>query len=135
MRSFFHSLSERFGRKARRRPASARQRRNSRLHLEALEDRTVPTVVFNSAFGGDTIVWGANWWGQSVGQTVTSPITNNPGALNDPTVYLIFWGKSWTQATASKYANDAQTILQSNYLSGLKDYGSDGIATYGGYTI
>jgi hypothetical protein len=135
MKFIGQSLSERIGRQARIRPASTKNHRNASLRVEPLEDRTVPTVVYNSAFGGETIFWGANWWGQTVGQTVTSPITNNPGALNDPTVYLIFWGKSWTQATASKYANDAQTILQSNYLSGLTDYGSDGIATYGGYTI
>jgi hypothetical protein len=95
-----------------------------------------PAVVFNSAFGGDSIYWTpGNGAGQPANQQVTSPITNNPTALNNPEVYLIFWGKSWTNATAQKFANDAKTILQSGYLSGLKDYGSDGLATYGGFTI
>ncbi len=115
--------------------SSSQKPRSTRLFLEALEDRTVPTVVFNSAFGGDTIVWGPNWWGEPVGQTVTGPLNNNPGALQDPKVYLIFWGPSWTQANAGKFASDAQAIINSAYLSGLTDYGSDGIATYGGYTI
>jgi autotransporter-associated beta strand protein len=127
--------SEGKGRSRKRQQPSRPQSRRATPGLEVLEDRTVPTVLFNSPLGGDTISWGANWWGQTVGQTVTSPITNNPGALNDPTVYLIFWGPSWTQSTASQYASDAQTIIQSQYLSRLTDYGSDGIATYGGYTI
>ena len=97
--------------------SSSQKPRSTRLFLEALEDRTVPTVVFNSAFGGDTIVWGPNWWGEPVGQTVTGPLNNNPGALQDPKVYLIFWGPSWTQANAGKFASDAQAIINSAYAA------------------
>ncbi len=100
------------------RNGSSRKLRRTRLFLEALEDRTVPTVVFNSAFGGETVT-----------------TTSQHQALNDPTVYLIFWGKSWTQSNASGLANDAQAIMQSSYLSGLTQYGSDGKAVYGGYYI
>jgi streptogramin lyase len=45
MKSIFQSLSERIGRQARRRPASAKKRRNACLQLESLEDRTVPTTI------------------------------------------------------------------------------------------
>jgi hypothetical protein len=111
-------------------------KRERDLLLETLEDRTMLSTVFNSPLGGDTIFWvPGNAAGQPDNQVVTSPITSNPAALNDPTVYLIFWGTTWTNATAQKFAGDAQTILQSQYLSALKDYGSDGLATYGSYTI
>jgi hypothetical protein len=96
----------------------------------------VPTVVFNSALGGETIFWvPGNTAGQPANQPVTSPITNNPTVLNNPTVYFIFWGTSWTNANAGALANDAQTIIQSKFFSLLTDYGSDGLVTYGGYTI
>ena len=121
-------------------PPRARPARGFRRHggppLEQLEDRTVPTVVFYSPFGGDSIYWvPGNTAGQPDNQIVTSPISNNPAALNALTVYLIFWGKSWTNQTAQKYASDAQAIIASDYLSGLQDYGSDGLANYGDYTI
>src|SRR6202023_1570410 len=51
-----------------------------RLCLESLEDRTVPTVVFNSVFGGDTIFWvPGNSAGQPAGpgHPQTTPITYN----------------------------------------------------------
>jgi hypothetical protein len=69
------------------------------------------------------------------GQTVTSPISKNPTALQNPTVYFIFQGTSWTTTNAGALASDAQTIIQSPYLSKLTDYGSTGTAVYGGYTI
>ncbi len=110
--------------------------RDGALLLEQLEERAVPTVIFNSPFGGDTIYWDpGNGAGQPANQVLTGPITNNPTALNDPKVYLIFWGQSWTNTTAQKFADDVQTIFNSPFLSGLKDYGSDGMATFGGYTI
>ncbi len=108
----------------------------ARLQVETLEERTVPTVGFKSALGGDTIFWQqGNGAGQPANQVVTAPITYNPGVLNNPEVDLIFWGKSWTQATAQQYYNDAKTMLQSSYTSALKDYGSDGLARIGGFTI
>jgi hypothetical protein len=99
------------------------------LLLERLEDRTVPTVVFDSPLGGDTLSW------EGSGQVITGPIGNNPGALKDPLVYIIFWGQTWTQSLAARFAGDAQALIQSPYFSGLTDYGSDGKATFGGYAI
>ncbi|HEY4328495.1 MAG TPA: hypothetical protein VGN88_02070, partial [Phycisphaerae bacterium] len=110
--------------------------RYRRFLLEQLEPRTLLTVVIHSAFGGDTIYWANNnAAGQPGGKVVTGPISNNPGALQDPKVYLIFWGTTWTPSNAQIIANDTQTIINSSFLSGLTDYGSDGIAQYGGYTV
>jgi len=116
--------------------ANVCQKLPTRLGVEELEHRVVPTVVFNSALGGDTISWVPNnSAGQPANQVVTSPITNNPSVLNDPTVYFIFWGQSWTTAQAKVLANDAKALLQSTYLSSLTDYGSDGRASYGGFLV
>lgn len=106
-----------------------RPRPRTRPNLECLEDRAVPSVVFDSALGGDTIKWLSN------GQVVTKPVTSNPTALQDPTVYFIFQGTSWTQTNAGAFAADAQTIIQSPFLSKLTDYGSSGTALYGGFTV
>jgi hypothetical protein len=118
----------------RRRSGKARAR--ARLGIELLEDRTVPTVLIQSAFGGDTIYWcQGNTAGHPDNEVITGPITDNPTAVNSPLVYFIFWGPSWTQDKAKLLAKDAQVIHQSNFLSSVKDYGSDGKATYGDYTI
>lgn len=72
--------------------------------------------------------------------TMTEPLTSNPYALNSPKVYLIFLGPDWEQngmpiPAVNSMIADAKEILNSPYLSGLKQYGSDGIATYAGFTI
>jgi hypothetical protein len=96
----------------------------------------VPTVVFNTALGPPQVFWRAgNAENHPANQVVTGPITTNADALNDPSVYLIFFGKSWTPSVVKPLVADAQTILASKYLSGLTDYGSSGTATYAGYTI
>jgi hypothetical protein len=118
-----------------RRPGPGKSRRFRPL-LDVLEDRTVPTVLFNPFFGAETIYWEPdNIAGHPDNEVVTGAITDNPAALNNPTVYLIFWGPSWTNTNASRLAQDAQTILGSQYLSGLRQYGSDGRATFGGWAI
>jgi len=105
-------------RRRKAREAAVRRRQGCRLALEQLEERTVPAVIFNSALGGDSIFWApGNGAGQPANQAVTSPITNNPTVLNNPSVYLIFWGQSWTNATAQQFATDASTIIQSPYFS------------------
>jgi hypothetical protein len=88
------------------------------LFVESLEERTVPTVIFDPVFPKETLAKSA-------------PYT----VLNDPTVYLIFWGSGWTKDEASAWATDAQTIINSSYLSELKEYGSDGKAHYSPYWI
>jgi hypothetical protein len=57
-------------------------RRETQLRLEQLENRTVPTVVFQPQFGA---------------KTVNPPVPNtNYTVLNDPEVYLHFWGPYWS---------------------------------------
>jgi hypothetical protein len=115
---------------ARRRPPK------QRLYLESLEDRTVPTVVYNSAFGGDTIFWvPGNSAGKPANQVQIGPIASNPSVLNNPTVYLDFWGDSWTETNSAPLANAAQAVIQSRFFSQLSDYGFHGAISYGGYTI
>ena len=90
-----------------RRP-SAQQR--ARLALEALEDRTVPTVLFIPTFGAETVQG------------------SNEGMIS-PSVHLIFSGSSWTQQSEQALLNSVASILAGPYLSGLTQYGSDGKAT------
>jgi hypothetical protein len=100
--------------------ARKRPKRPTRLGIESLEDRTVPTVVFNPVFGQETR--------GDPGRTSGFPV------LSSPKVYLIFWGTDWGTAQGTAQANtlraDAQAILGSSYLSGLKEYGSDGHALF-----
>lgn len=111
-----------------------RSERSARPGLEGLERREVMTVAFPSALGGETVFWRSNVNGSSAGSTVSGPVIN-PTALRNPTVYLIFSGKSWTTTTANWDAYLVQSILRSGYLSGLAQYGASGTATYGGYAI
>jgi hypothetical protein len=92
-----------------RRPKS----RSRRLELESLEERALPTVVIYPHFGPETV-------------------TDHGGTkLNSPPVYLIFWGSDW-QGVDSQLAADIQaraaTLLSGPYLSGLTQYGSNGLA-------
>jgi hypothetical protein len=97
-----------------------RAKRPTRLAVEALEDRCVPAIVFNPVFGQET--------------RGDPNHTSNFTVLNSPQVYLIFWGTDWgtTQGTAQANAlrDDARAILESPYLSGLREYGSDGHALF-----
>ena len=104
-------------------PAQAGQSGSPRrpaLGVEQLEDRAVPTVVFRPKFGPESLS--------------ASPPFN---VLDSPTVYFIFWGSSWAPgqpgaATEQALLADAVKVIQSPYLSGLQEYGSDGRAAYGG---
>ncbi len=97
-----------------RRPAPSRRSRPSRLEVEILEERTVPTVVFTPVFGVETVAAGS---------------TND--GMQHPTVNLIFAGTTWTAQNEQPLIAAAQSILSSTYLSGLTQYGSDGKANYG----
>jgi hypothetical protein len=68
--------------------------------------------------------------------TMTKPLSNT-GALNSPKLYFIFVGPNWTKDNTDTMIDAAKAILNSSYLSGLTQYGSDGHATYsdGDYTI
>jgi hypothetical protein len=106
------------------------------LFLESLEDRSVPTVVYNYAVSADTIFWvPGNSAGHQANQVQTGPISYNPSVLNSTTVYLDFWGTSWTEQNTAPLANDAKAIIQSKFFSLLSDYGFHGTISWGGYTI
>ncbi len=93
----------------------ARAPHKARMALETLEDRSVPTVVFVPHFGPQT-VQGSN------------------DGMQNPNVYLIFSGSYWStsqgQANETTLTASAQNILSGPYLSGLRQYGSDGRATF-----
>jgi hypothetical protein len=93
------------------------RRRRTRLEVESLEDRLVPTIVFNPAFGNETI----------------KPGSTSAGMQN-PAVNIIFSGTYWdtptAQATEAALLNGAKEILNSPYLSGLTQYGSSGTAHF-----
>src|SRR5262245_36589658 len=85
------------------RPSMARPRKPTRLHVELLEDRTVPTIIYKPVFGAET----------------TSQDDSEHGI--QPKVYLTFWGSYWnfgigaTQIAPVKAAAD--TVLASTFPS------------------
>jgi hypothetical protein len=99
--------------------------RNTRAHqfrptIEALEDRLVPTVIFQPQFGTEALRQG-----------------NGP-VLSSTPVYLIFEGHYWQRPTGLSYddvINRVNDILGSSFLSGLGQYGSDGHAFLAGYSF
>jgi hypothetical protein len=97
-------------------------RRRARLNVEALEQRDVPTVVFQPYFGAETV-------------TTNGSIANV--AMPNPTVNVIFSGSYWTtsqgQQDQATILNSAQAIMSGPYLSGLEQYGSYGKATLGAH--
>ncbi len=111
---WLRSLSHRLLGRPARRPRPTRQR----LCLESLEDRIVPTIVFEPAFGTESTNFGS---GQK---------------LNATPVELIFWGSTyWNNppsgaATASQVANAYSTLLGSPYYNHLGQYGAGGATNY-----
>src|SRR5262249_3517807 len=72
-----------------------------RLGLESLEDRVVPSIVFNPHFGPETA------------HTSSSGLT-----LNGAPVYLIFWGQRWGSPTSQSMTdiqNATNAVLSSPY--------------------
>jgi hypothetical protein len=123
-------LSKLFGRKLRKSSPSKPFRRTTvPLQLEALEDRLVPTVAFQpNLWGPESITYN--------GAPMSQPLASNAYAMKSPQVYLIFVGPAWkTNGSNIPAVNNivagAQSILASAYLSGLKQYGSDGHAVWG----
>jgi hypothetical protein len=110
------SLRDIWSRRVARRPAPARKGRRTWLALEALEDRSVPTVVFTPRFGPETV-------------------TGSNDGMQNPSVNLIFSGPYWNtpqgQLDEKALINSTKSILSGPYLSGLTQYGSDGRATFG----
>jgi hypothetical protein len=119
-------------------PGSGVRRSRPQPLLEQLEDRALPTVVFTPRFGPEVVHWGGNGDPPGMppaGTVVSSPLSSNPYVLQHPTVYFIFWGPKWTQTNVQPMLNAAKTLIGSQFLSGLSDYGSDGPGTVGGYVI
>jgi hypothetical protein len=89
--------------------------------VEQLEDRVVPTILFsyNPQYGAETAV---DHFGVK---------------LDSPQIFVMFWGSYW-QDGANPLVNDlinaTETLFPTNgpstYLSGLTQYGMDGIANY-----
>jgi hypothetical protein len=87
-------------------------RRPFTLSLESLEDRLVPTIVFQPQFGPETVL-----------------ATSGPERFSNNPVHLIFWGSQWhgdTSPAARTIKDAANRVLTSTYLSGLAEYGSSG---------
>jgi hypothetical protein len=102
-----------------------------RLEVEALEERTVPTILFNPQQGPETLN------------------DNGRDALSHPPVYLIFWGGTgWGDSPSNTLTNspgffgqdiwnaEKNLVENTSYLSGLSHYhGSDGTASLAGWRI
>jgi hypothetical protein len=111
----FSSIRNLLGRR-RARPRVQHLRKAS-LHVEALEERAVPTIAFTSPFGAET----------TAGTTSYS--------LQHPSVNLVFSGSYWNTAQGlqdeASMISSAKAIMSGTYLSGLTQYGSDGTALFG----
>ena len=86
----------------------------ARLELEGLENRTMPTVLFVPQLGAEGVPSG------------------NGEALGLQSVHLDFWGPSsyWTPSLVSQFTSAATSLLSSDFLSGVTQYGSSGTAAW-----
>ncbi len=109
------------GRGKRPTPTATQSARRTALGLEALEDRVVPTVAFTPVYGAE--------------QAHYTHGTGLAGTLNNPPVYLIFWGSYWeTNPTAVRNLTDDFYEVIANsvgpyagaYLSGIEQYKASG---------
>jgi hypothetical protein len=111
----FSSVRKMWG--GRRARPQAHRLRNASLHVEALEERAVPTIAFTPHFGAET----------------TSGTTSY--SLQSPTVNFVFSGSYWNTAQGQQdeagLISSARSIMSGPYLSGLTQYGSDGKALFG----
>jgi hypothetical protein len=109
----FSSIQNLF-RASRPMPRASARRRKLSLQVELLEERDVPTVVFMPQFGPETINGSLN------------------DGMQDPGISLVFSGNHWKtiqgQQDEAGMVASVYGILNSGYLSGLKQYGSDGQA-------
>lgn len=104
-------------RPAPRRPIRSRQSTTRQLHIEVLEDRTLPTIIYNPVFGAETTT------------------QNNGAVLAQPEVVMIFWGSEWAgsipgslNATGQALYNAGLALINSPYVSGTTEYGTAGLA-------
>jgi hypothetical protein len=83
------------------------------LAVEPLEERWMPTVAFTPVYGEEGVL--------KVGD----------GVMKVADVYPILWGSFWSEnpGKAQAVSDKLKAVVQvGNYLSGLKQYGSNGIA-------
>jgi hypothetical protein len=102
------ALVNRSRRAGKARPKRAARRVSQALFVEALEDRTVPTVVFAPKFGTET------------------PVKDGGQRINSPNVYVVLWGSYWGNlASANTQTVFAATsaVVSGHYLDGLSQYG------------
>jgi hypothetical protein len=105
-------------------PAGRPKKARRQLLLEGLEDRTVPTVIFNPIFGAQT------------------PAQDGGARLNSPAVCVILWGSYWgdiltQQSDAINQAASHLGEFNAAYFAGLTQYGFTpygplGFVAYGG---
>jgi hypothetical protein len=118
LQSWLNSMSamrQRPGRKSHGQPT---RRRSQPLLLEALEDRTVPTVLFAPQFGTEF------------------PAQDGGQRINSPNVYVVLWGQSWggvNTSNAIQVYGGITGVLFSHYLDGLSQYGVTTNATLRGF--
>jgi hypothetical protein len=89
------------------------RRERARLGVEALEQRSVPTIIVKPHFGAET------------------PHDDPEESLSSPALYLIYWGSSsyWTPNKMNQYTDAANKLVSGGFLSGVTQYGSDGNAS------
>jgi hypothetical protein len=101
-------------------------RRPAALQLEALEERTVPTLVVTPHFRypNESDQGGPRW--------------------SNPPIYLVYWGTYWATApsngdpanpSAAEVTSALKGVAGSAYLSGLAQYGVNGQASVAGPTV
>ena len=102
-----------------------RPRKQTRLRdMECLEDRTVPTIIYNPVFGVET-----------------DRSNDNDEFGSQPQVYLEFWGQYWTGAVGQSQIPLVQAaasqVVNSKFFTIVNQYGGDGtnmsVATTGIY--
>ncbi len=96
------------------------------LHLEALEERTVPTILIQPHWPGVILQ------PHVAGDQETAPQSVQDNVLRSELVVPIFSGPYWRShpADQQKLQGQIQTLLGGPYLSGLTQYGSDGKASF-----
>jgi hypothetical protein len=98
-----------FSQAGRPRNRKPKRPRSTRLTLEALEERQVPTVFFQPHFPGEAETAGSQ-----------------NAALVNPSVYLLYWGPYWNtqqgKADVKTLTQSVQAIVNSSYLNGVSQY-------------
>lgn len=113
---FFSALDCLRSRRKLRRPLRRFSAGTRPAAVEQLEVRQLLTAVFNTQFGAETLIG-------------TAPFSS---VMNNVTVHVLFWGNTWDTATGPSSAtafNEAKAIINSTYLKGLTEYGSNGVVS------